>query len=285
MLDKIGYLGPAGTFCEEAARRYKGQEKENLIPYRTIREVFGAVEKSEVKSGIVPIENTYEGSVNQTLDLMTREHNVSIAGEVIIPIQQNLLAHPGISKREIDCILSHSQALAQCREYLDAHYAEVTLLEVPSTAEAARMAATSAQTWAAIATQAAAEAYGLEILAADIQDHLNNATRFVVLSREDDSPYIPGSKTSLLIYVLDRPGALFKVLREFYERDINLCKIESRPARTRMGDYLFFIDIEGHRYEDRVEQALTGVAELAAGVKILGSYPAAPALSGNDYPY
>lgn len=284
MPDTIGYLGPAGTFCEEAARRYKGQGKENLMPYRSIREVFGAVEKGDVKSGIVPIENTYEGPVNQTLDLMTGEHNVRISGEIIIPIQQNLLTHPGVSKREIDCILSHPQALAQCREYLNAHYAGVALLEVPSTAEAARLVATSAETWAAIATRAAAEAYGLQILAADIQDQSNNATRFVVLSSEDGC-YVPGCKTSLLIYVLDRPGALFKVLQEFYERDINLCKIESRPTRTRMGDYLFFIDIEGHRHEDRVEQALTAVAALAAVVRVLGSYPAAPALSGNDYPH
>lgn len=281
MSDTIGYLGPAGTFCEKAARRYKGEGKENLMPYRSIREVFGAVEKGDVKSGIVPIENTYEGAVNQTLDLMTGEHNVYIAGEIIITIRQNLLTHPGVSKREIDCILSHSQALAQCREYLNTHYTGVPLLEVPSTAEAARLVATSAETWAAIATRSAAETYGLQILAADIQDQFNNATRFVVLSKKD-AGYVPGCKTSLLIYVVDRPGALFKVLREFYERNINLCRIESRPARTRMGDYLFFIDIEGHRHEDRVQQALAGVTALAAVVRVLGSYPTAPPLSEND---
>lgn len=272
MSDRIAYLGPAGTFCEEAARRYKGLEDGQLVPCRSIREVFKIVEQGSVKSGVVPIENSYEGAVNQTLDLMTGEHNIKFAGEIIIPIQQNLLTHPGVTDIEIDCILSHSQALAQCQDYLHAHYPGVALLEVPSTAEAARLVATSGETWAAIANRAAAEAYGLEILAADIQDQSNNATRFVVLGRED-SCYVPGSKTSLLIYVLDRPGALFEVLQEFSIREINLCKIESRPARTRMGDYLFFIDIEGHRQEDRVNKALAAVQVSAAGVRILGSYP------------
>lgn len=274
MLEKIAYLGPVGTFCEEAARKYRGPEEMELLACRSIREVFQAVEEGAVKTGVVPIENSYEGAVNQTLDLMTGDYNVQIAGEIIIPIKQNLLTHPGVSDREIDCILSHSQALAQCQQYLDNNYPGVARLEVPSTAEAARLVATSGETWAAISTLAAAEAYGLEVLAADIQDQSNNSTRFVVLSREDHA-CIAGCKTSLLIYVLDHPGALFEILREFYVREINLCKIESRPARTRMGDYLFFIDIEGHRQEDRVKNALAALQEVSAGVCVLGSYPAA----------
>lgn len=273
MPEIIAHLGPAGTFCEEAARKYMGSEDMQLQACRSIREVFQAVEEGQVKTGVVPIENSYEGAVNQTLDLMTGDYDIQIAGEIIIAIKQNLLAHPGVSGREIDCILSHSQALAQCQEYLNANYPGVARLEVPSTAEAARLVATSGETWAAISTLAAAEAYGLKVLAPDIQDQSNNSTRFVVLSREDYA-CVSGCKTSLLIYVLDRPGALFEVLREFYMRAINLCKIESRPARTRIGDYLFFIDIEGHRQEDRVSDALTALQEVSAGVRVLGSYPA-----------
>ena len=274
MLEKLAYLGPAGTFCEEAARKYRGQEDMQLLSCRSIREVFQAVEEGAAKAGIVPIENSYEGAVNQTLDLMSGDYNVQISSEIIIPIRQNLLTHPNVLGREIDCILSHTQPLAQCQEYLNANYPGVTLLEVPSTAEAARLVATSGETWAAISSLAAAEAYGLKILAPDIQDQSNNATRFVVLSQAD-GVCESGCKTSLLIYVLDRPGTLFEVLREFYIREINLCKIESRPARTRMGDYLFFIDIEGHRQEERVEAVLKALQEVAAGVRVLGSYPIA----------
>ncbi len=274
MPEELAYLGPIGTFCEEAARQYRGEEDWQLLPCRSIREVFQAVEQGRAKSGIVPIENSYEGAVNQTLDLMTSDSNVSIAAEIIIPIKQNLLTHPGVSDREIDCILSHSQAFGQCQEYLHAKFPGVERIEVPSTAEAARLVATSGETWAAIANLAAAEAYGLKILAANIQDRSNNSTRFVLLDRED-SRYAPGCKTSLLVYLVDQPGALFKLLREFHIRNINLCKIESRPARTRMGEYLFFIDIEGHRQEARVRDVLTALRDVSAGLRVLGSYPIA----------
>lgn len=279
MLEKLAYLGPAGTFCEEAARKYNSAGQMQLTPCRSIREVFQAVEAGTVKAGVVPIENSYEGAVNQTLDLMTSNTNIKIAGEVIIAISQNLLTHPNVSGREIDCILSHTQALAQCQEYLHQHYPGVALLEVPSTAEAARLVVTSGETWAAISTLAAAEAYGLKVLVRDIQDQSNNATRFVVISQEDGVCQV-SCKTSLLIYVLDRPGALYEVLREFYLKNVNLCKIESRPARTRMGEYLFFIDIEGHRQEPRVKEVLTALQEITAEIRVLGSYPAAAVQAG-----
>ena len=274
MPKKLAYLGPAGTFCEEAAHKYSDQKNMELLPCRSIQKVFQAVEEGTVKTGIVPIENSYEGAVNQTLDLMTGDYNVKIAGEIIIPVRQNLLTHPNVSGREIDCILSHTQGLAQCQEYLNAHYPGVSQMEVPSTAEAARLVAVSGETWAAISTLAAAWAYGLKVLEPNIQDQANNSTRFVVLSREDGD-CAAGCKTSLLIYVIDRPGALYKVLQEFYIRDINLCKIESRPARTRIGDYLFFVDIEGHREEQRIRDVLEALEEAAAEVRVLGSYPIA----------
>lgn len=272
MKEKIAYLGPGGTFCEQAARQYKGENDWQLIPLSTIRQVFQAVAAGEAARGIVPIENSYEGAVNQTLDLLIGSPELQIIGEVIIPVRQNLLIHPRATGEKIDCIWSHGQALAQCQEYLHRHYPDVPVQEVHSTAEAARMVATSGETWAAIATQAAAENYGLQVLAADIQDQLNNSTRFVVLSRET-ADCCNGGKTSLLVYVADRPGALYEVLQEFYIRGINLCKIESRPARTRIGEYLFFIDIEGSRQEKRIHEVLIALESVAAAIRVLGSYP------------
>ena len=272
MTEKIAYLGPRGTFCEQAAQQYRGQNDWQLLPLPSIRQVFEAVMTGEAARGIVPIENSYEGAVNQTLDLLTGDHDLQIAGEIIIPVRQNLLIHPRATGEKIDCIWSNGQALAQCQEYLHRNYPEVPVREVHSTAEAARMVATSGETWAAIATQAAAENYGLKVLAADIQDQLNNSTRFVVLSRKE-ADCQSGGKTSLLIYVVDRPGALYEVLREFYIRGINLCKIESRPARTRIGEYLFFIDIEGNRQEEHISEVLTALTNVTATVRVLGSYP------------
>jgi prephenate dehydratase len=274
MTEKIAYLGPGGTFCEEAARQYRGKNDWLLLPLHSIREVFAAVAAGKATRGIVPIENSYEGAVNQTLDLLTGDHDLKIAGEIIIPVRQNLLVHPRSSGQKIDCILSHGQALAQCQEYLHKNYPDAPVREVHSTAEAARMVATCGETWAAIATLTAAETYGLKVLAADIQDQSNNCTRFVVLSRKE-AVCEGGGKTSLLIYVVDRPGALYEVLREFNLRKINLCKIESRPARTRIGEYLFFIDIEGNRQEEHVSQTLTALRKVAAEVRVLGSYPIA----------
>jgi prephenate dehydratase len=272
MTEKIAYLGPGGTFCEQAARQYRGENDWQLLPLPSIRQVFQAVAAGDVRQGIVPIENSYEGAVNQTLDLLTGDYDLKIAGEIIIPVRQNLLIHPQSSGQKIDCILSHGQALAQCQEYLHQNYPDVPVREVHSTAEAARMVATCGETWAAVATLTAAETYGLKVLAADIQDQSNNATRFVVLSRAE-ADCRSGGKTSLLVYVVDRPGALYEVLREFYIRGINLCKIESRPARTRMGEYLFFIDIEGGRQEAPITDVLAALQNVAAEVKVLGSYP------------
>lgn len=274
MSDIIAYLGPAGTFCEEAALLYRGNENCRMSACRSIRDVFKFVEQQQSEIGLVPIENSYEGAVNQTLDLIMVNNEVKLAGEVVIEIKHNLLTSAGVCRNEITAILSHGQALAQCQEYLNENYPGVELLEVPSTAEAARLVATSGKTWAAIANQAAARNYGLEIMETGIQDQPNNSTRFVVLRRED-CELSPNCKTSLLVYVPDRPGALYEVLREFYIRNINLCKIESRPARTRIGEYLFFIDIEGHRLETSVKEVLTALPEVSEGVRVLGSYPKA----------
>ena len=276
MLNKLAYLGPSGTFCEEAANKYIGDKAWTLLPYPSIEAVFAAVQLGEVESGIVPIENSCEGAVNLTMDLLAYEYDLKITGELVLPVSQNLMIRPGVKLDEISCILSHPQALAQCRKYLSATLPGRELATVDSTAEAALRVANSDEPWAAVGTAGAARAYGLDILHPDIQDRLSNETRFIILSRDMVHTIEPVSglhaKTSLVLYLLDKPGALFRALEQFYLRDINLTRIESRPARTRIGDYLFFIDIEGHCGELRVIKALEGLKELAREIKILGSY-------------
>ena len=274
MKRKMAYLGPSGTFCEEAARRSIDSELWDLIPYVSIDAVFTAVQQGQADRGTVPIENSCEGSVNQTLDLLAYEYDLQICGEVILPIKHNLLVRPGVQPQDIARILSHPQAIAQCRKFLAAHFPDREYVDVTSTAEAARRVACSSEKWAAIGTAAAASSYGLEILYPEIQDRLHNETRFIVLALESCPP-APDCKTSLVLYLLDQPGALYKVLEQFYRYGINLTKIESRPAQTRIGDYLFFIDIEGHQADPPVEKALQGLQSITHEVRVLGSYPTA----------
>jgi len=276
--NKMAYLGPRGTFCEQAALRYLDDSWE-FIPYPSIEAVFSAVHLGEVDSGIVPIENSCEGSVNQTLDLLAYEYDLEISGEIVLPVKHNLLARPGTETKGISRILSHPQALAQCRKYLSGNFQGLEFIDVTSTAEAARRVAESADSWAAVGTAEAARAYGLVILSPEIQDRTNNETRFITLSKENASknrPHLHLYKTSLLLYLMNKPGALFQVLEQFYLRGINLTKIESRPAHTRIGDYLFFIDIEGHHLDSPVKSALEGLKTIAHDVQVLGSYPSAP---------
>ncbi|MDD3363659.1 MAG: prephenate dehydratase [Syntrophomonas sp.] len=278
MKNKMAYLGPRGTFCEEAALHYTNNNGCELVPYPSIESVFSAVNRGEIDSGIVPIENSCEGAVNQTLDLLAYEYNLKISGEVFLPVKQNLLIRPGQELKEISCIFSHPQALAQCRRYLTVNFKDIELIDVASTAEAVRQVANSAEPWAAVGTEVAAQTYGLEVISSDIQDLVNNETRFIIISQcASGASYLPieNAKTSLLLYLLNIPGALFHALEQFYLHDINLSKIESRPAQTRIGNYLFFIDIEGHQLEPRVKEALNGLKTLAHDVRILGSYPSA----------
>lgn len=276
MKQKMAYLGPQGTFCEEAARRCADSNKWELVPYNSIDAVFAAVQQGQAERGIVPIENSCEGSVNQTLDLLAYDYDLQIGAEMILPVKHNLLVRPGVQAEDISRIISHPQAIAQCRKYLAAHFPTLEHVDTTSTAEAARRVAQSAEAWAAIGTDAAARSYGLVILSSEIQDRPNNETRFIILARES-SPLLPNAKTSLVLYLLDKPGALFKALEQFYLNNINLTKIESRPAQTRIGDYLFFIDIVGHQLEPHVQKALAGLNSIAHEVRILGSYPAASA--------
>lgn len=267
---RVGFLGPSGTFTAQAmARFYSGQDYEG-VPYAEIPELFGAVAAGEVAAGVVPVENSLEGSVNVTLDLLVRDPAVVIVGEVILPVVHHLLARrPG----RITRVLSHPHALAQCRAFLERELPGVVREATTSTAEAARLVAAADESWAAIGTEEAAERYGLVVVARAIQDSAENETRFVVIGREPASR-TGKDKTSIAFSLRhDRPGALYAALGEFARRGINLTKIESRPARRSIGHYIFFIDCEGHREDAPVAAALAAIVEMSTFFKVLGSYP------------
>jgi len=275
MIKKIGYLGPPGTFSEMAAKVYlNGQGKGEMIPLPALSDIFQAVERGGLTEGILPLENSTEGSVNQTLDLLAhRFPQAKIRQEIILSVNHHLLARTGVPFRKIVRVVSHPQALAQCRSYLESALPGVEIQEAASTAEAAALVAAMPAPWAAIGTAQAAQSCGLVVLAEKINDSAANATRFIAVAREDAPPG-PGCKTSLLFSVEDRPGALCNVLLEFAERKINLTRIESRPTRNRLGEYLFFVDLQGHRTEPAVGQALAAVAQHTTSLRVLGSYPA-----------
>jgi prephenate dehydratase len=263
----IGVLGPEGTFSEKAARKYLPAA--DLRYFRDFEEVIASVEMSEVEIGVVPLENSLEGSVGMTLDALLRR-DVKIVGEINLQVRHCLL---GIGQpEEVKVILSHPQALAQCRGYLKRQFPEAELRTTGSTSHAAKLAQEFSE-MAAIADSEAAERYGLNVIDRNVQDSDQNVTRFAVVGRKMPEP-TGRDKTSLAIY-LERaePGALWEVLGEFAVRKINLTKIESRPSRLGLGDYYFFIDLEGHVMDPLVEEALARIKKRAAMTKVLGSYP------------
>lgn len=279
-MKKIGYLGPPGTFSEMAARRYLGDTPAELVDYPTLADVLSAVESGELHEGIVPLENSSEGPVGITMDLLANGIEVRIKGEVIIPVTQHLLTRSGVELKSVIRVLSHPQAIAQARNCLNKLLPGVNIAETNSTAEAARMVADTSYPWAAIGTDLAAKTHGLEVLCEAINDCPDNTTRFVVVGPRDQQPVALYEasvyKTSVVISIIDRPGALYSILREFALRDINLTSIESRPARNRLGDYLFFIDLIGNCCDSHVQEVLQAISEQAVKVKVLGSYPADP---------
>lgn len=275
MTKKVGYLGPEGTFSWEAVLRYLESETGTPVPCSSFFEIFEAVSRGDLGEGVVPLENSCEGPVNLTLDLLADYYRVKIRGEIILPVCNNLMVKPGTVGRELTGIVSHPQPLAQCRDYIRKRYPGISLVETKSTADAARKVAEMDEPWGAIGNIKAADLYGLNVLEGDINDQAGNMTRFVVLGREECQPLGP-AKTSLIVSVTDRPGALYHILKEFALRNINLTRIESRPAKKRLGDYLFFIDFQGHSGEAAVAAALEAIARQTADFKNLGSYPADP---------
>ena len=267
MSSLIGVLGPEGTFSEKAARRYSPDAR--IRYFRDFEKVIATVESGEVDLGVVPLENSLEGSVGMSLDsLLCRE--VKITGEINLTVRHCLL---GMGEAgEVKVILSHPQALAQCRSYIKRNFPQAELRTTGSTSHAARLAGEFSE-MAAIADAETAGRYGLKVIGRDVQDSDQNVTRFAVVGRELAGP-TGRDKTSLAVY-LERaePGALWEVLGEFARRKINLTKIESRPSKRGLGDYYFFIDLEGHISDPLVEEALARIRERTAMTKVLGSYP------------
>ncbi|NHM27516.1 prephenate dehydratase [Desulfofundulus sp. TPOSR] len=273
---KIGYLGPCGTFSELAVRQYLARQPAGdvqMVALPSIYEVLAAVVQGEVTEAVVPLENSSEGAVNQTQDLLAHTFpDLRIKGEIILPVVHCLMAPPGVPLKTIERVLSHPHALAQCREFISRHLPGAQVVETASTAAAVHLVASTGAPWAAIGPVTAAREYGLEVLVEKINDCSGNATRFIVVGREDGG-WAPDCKTTLIVSVAHRPGALYEVLGEFAARGINLTRIESRPSRRRLGEYLFFIDLVGHRHDKQVQEALEAVASRAE-LRVLGSYPA-----------
>lgn len=272
MCRKIGFLGPQGTYCEEIALAIYGKSNAKLQPYASIDAAIRAAAAGEVEEAIVPVENSLEGSVNITLDTLAHEVNLFITKEMVLPVRHSLLAKG--DSRQFTAIVSHPQALAQCRKTLGKLYPGVKLKPVESTAQAARMVAAGDGLYAAVGSRKAGEIYGLTVLAADIQDNAANSTRFIGLEQQPATCRQGRMKTSLVCQINgERPGSLCNILQEFASREVNLTRIESRPARTGLGMYIFFLDIEGSIEEGNIAETLHAVQEKCLWYKNLGSYP------------
>jgi len=263
---KIGFFGPAGTFTEEAASTLEG----DLVPYDTIPEVFQAVHMKEVDLGVVPIENSIEGSVGVTLDLLAHQYLLKIKGEITIPISLNLLINPDAELEDVEVVYSHYQPLSQCRMFLERM--GVRTQATRSTVEASEIIKNE-KNGAAIGTRRAASLYGLKIAAENIQDHANNMTRFVVIDHDDHAPTGKDKTSVVLCLSDDRPGGLYEILGEFASENINLTKIESRPSKEKLGRYIFFVDLEGHRKDIKIMNVINMIRSKVGYIKILGSYP------------
>jgi chorismate mutase / prephenate dehydratase len=266
----IAYLGPVGTFSEAAAIKHFGHAAIGL-PCASIDDAFRAVERGEAHYGVTPVENSTEGAVNRTLDLLLPSP-LHICGEIMLRVRQHLMRR-GAGLDGIEVVYSHAQSLGQCHEWLNRMLPGVRTIRVTSNGEAARMASENPAT-AAIAGELAAERYGLDIVARDIEDEPNNTTRFLVLGREQTAPS-GRDKTSIALSARNRPGALLDLLAPLAEHDIGLTKLESRPARNGAWEYVFYMDIEGHRADAGIQAALKQIEEHCSFIKILGAYPVA----------
>jgi len=267
---KIAFLGPEGTYTHDAALKHFGHSVKT-IPHGSINDVFRDVEAGFSHFGVVPIENSTEGVVNHTLDMFVNSP-LKISGEVELRIHHCLLSQKS-DLADVKVVYAHQQALAQCREWLDESLKDVPRIAVSSNGEAARMALEE-EGAAAIASNTAAEIYGLQAVACNIEDEPDNTTRFLIIGKQE--PLATGKdKTSMLLSTQNRPGGLSALLRPLAEACISMSRIESRPSRRAMWEYVFFIDIEGHASDENVARALESLEKEAAMIKVLGSYPVA----------
>lgn len=278
-MKKMGVLGPLGTHSEAAAQYLSRllPERPELLVYPDIFAVIQAVEDGEVDSCLVPVENSLEGAINITLDTLARSDDLFVASELIWPVHNQLMARPGTQK--ICRIYSHPQPISQCRGYLQQHYPEAELIKVASTARAAEIVAKEPRGMgaAAICTKRGGELNGLVTVATEIQDNMANATRFFELCRVTAAPQAPigPAEKMLVICEIDgqKAGALYDVLKEFADRGVNMTRIESRPARTELGAYIFFFDLEVADNEAALREAVAAVARKSKWLKDLGSFP------------
>ena len=271
MTKRLAYLGPPGTFTEQAALLHDPHAE--LLPFATVAAVAAAVDSGMADEGVMAIENSLEGSVTDTLDLLIHESRLSICRELVLPIELCLLVKDGTTAQDVEVIFSHPQPLGQCRRFLERCFPKARLEASLSTTVAVEQMLEQGGHGGAVATLRAAEMYGAKVLAQGIQDNENNETRFIAVAA-DDSPPTGRDKTSFAFSVAeDRPGSLAEALKEFSERRINLMKIESRPTKQELGKYVFLVDLEGHRTEPLVAEALAKVKEQAHFFKVFGSYP------------
>ena len=269
------FLGPRGTFSEDAA--LLRTDSDDLVAFSSFPALVSAVETGLAGEAVLPIENSLEGAVSTTLDLLIHETTLRIAGELVLPVRHFLITAPGVKLEDVRIVTSHPQPFGQCRRFLDRCLPGVEQVAALSTAGAVQDVVSSGSTdRAAIGTARAAELYGGAILAHDIQDVHTNVTRFVVLTREDTPP-TGDDKTSIAFRVLeDVPGALHTVLGELADETIQMTKIESRPSKGWLGDYIFLIDFLGHRQDDRVARMLDRIRARCSMLKVFGSYPRFP---------
>jgi prephenate dehydratase len=275
---RVAYLGPEGTFSEEALLASTERGSIEPIAEPTVFDCVMAVQEGRVERTLVPIENSLEGSVSATLDTLAFEtEGVSIVGELVHPIRNCLIARKRIPLDRIERVLSHPQANAQCSRFIRERLPRATVMAADSTADAVRIVAATDLPWAALGNRLSAELYGCEVLEAGVENIAGNETRFVWLARERLPAEGPGPwKTSIIFWGMsDAPGALVQVLQAFAEHDINLTKIESRPLKLGLGRYVFFADLEGHEQDEEVADAFKTVRARVKTLRVIGSYPAA----------
>ncbi len=274
---RIGFLGPAGTFSEQVILRQPDLVAGTRVPYALMTDVLFGVAEGELDLGVVPVENAIEGTVNAIVDTMAFDVDVLVQREMLEPVSLNLLTRPGASLSEVKRLFAIPVASAQCRTWLREHLPDVEYVSANSNAEAAELAAqTDDPTVAAIANARAGELYGLELAVPEIEDHPENATRFVLVSRTGVPAPTGHDKTSIVVFQrADRPGSLLAILQEFAARSINLSLLLSRPTKTSLGDYCFLLDLDGHIADPVVADCLRNLRAKQADVKFLGSYPAA----------
>ncbi|HVA69881.1 MAG TPA: prephenate dehydratase [Acidimicrobiales bacterium] len=266
---RVGYLGPEGSFSHEAVLTLRGAKP---AAYSSLEDLLAAVAEASLDQALVPLENALEGTVSATIDGLVFNHELVILQEIVLPIHLHLLARRGVALSQITSVRSYVHALAQVREFL--HSNQLSSEQTTSTSQAARDVAESSEPWAAVGSSLAGEIFGLDVVVPDIEDHPDNATRFVLIGRDAVAAPTGHDRTTIVCFQdADRPGSLYGILGRFAARDINLTKLESRPTKRGLGDYCFVIEFEGHVADDVVADCLADLQAHLARVKFLGSYP------------